>query len=128
MSLTDEEIQEKQRIAELIYKLGDGAFPTGGQFIFCHSCGFYYNDDVYIYQGKVMCGDCRYKARTGRVPAHEPHPGFNGTGRTEDEDWNTFQGGRGSKTNGRFHNFGVDSELSARILEGILDDCKLSIK
>lgn len=28
MSLTDEEIQEKQRIAKLIYKLGDGAFPT----------------------------------------------------------------------------------------------------
>ena len=49
----------------------DGPVSSGH----CTACGGYFADDIYRYMGVILCGDCRYYVRHGRVPNHEPHPG-----------------------------------------------------
>ena len=120
-------IATQEELVRMIAKL-NGPFPTGGQKTFCKRCGFYYLYDMFIHEGELMCGDCRYKARTGRDPSHELHPGFNGTGYSEDENVNEYVGGLGSKTLGRTQHYTVHSGQAVRMLEGILDGCKASLK
>ena len=45
----------------------DGPLPSGVRRE-CSHCGFNFADDIYLYHGVTLCGDCRYIARHGKTP------------------------------------------------------------
>lgn len=47
----------------------DGPLPAGMKPE-CRHCGVRKDSDIYIYKGRVLCGDCRYKVRTGKWPSY----------------------------------------------------------
>lgn len=48
----------------------DGPIPSGE----CCRCAEKKSFDIYIYQGRVLCGDCRYYVRTGQLPVYGQRP------------------------------------------------------
>jgi hypothetical protein len=48
-------------------KLPDGPVPCGR----CEMCQQFFDDDIYILRGVILCGDCRYFVRNGRWPNYD---------------------------------------------------------
>lgn len=74
----------------------DGPVPGGR----CTKCGKRFLDDIYRFQGIILCGDCRYFVRHGRWPSYDRHPGANGT----------TAGGIIAVKETAYHGFRVDGE------------------
>ena len=102
---------------------GDGPcldLPEGGAE--CCECGLRFITDIYYYQGRLFCGDCRYHKRTGRWPPpskprwgiSDPHP--------EAESF------RGSETLGRMLEFECESPYHAIFLDQWITLCQLSLQ
>jgi len=50
----------------------DGPLHTTVRGFTCEECGRSDIDDMYMWNHQVLCGDCRYEARTGKTPPVRP--------------------------------------------------------
>lgn len=79
----------------------------------CSACGCYFTDDIYVWCYSILCGDCRYIARTGQPPRKEPRTPRDTRELHEDRG---YDGGFGSETLHRFRRTEVVSQRHAEIL------------
>lgn len=61
----------------------DGPAPPGD----CQNCGQKKDGDIYWHGGRKLCGDCRFKARTGKWPAYTNGCGIGGGPLDEISPW-----------------------------------------
>jgi hypothetical protein len=59
-----EGVRQRGRIREA---LANGPLPAGMKRE-CQGCSRVCDSDIYIHNGATLCGDCRFKVRTGRWP------------------------------------------------------------
>lgn len=89
----------------------------------CQCCGARQVEDMFVWHGWRLCGDCRYEAKTGRIPKHS-RGGPDYRHHTTAEERREF---RGSETLNRFSNYNAASEHEAAIINDALDSCASSL-
>lgn len=82
---------------------------------YCVDCGLYFHTDIFRWRGIILCGECRYIRRTGRLPPRG-NTCFDLSEKNGDQQ---FHGGFGSETLGRFRNIIVRSAVQVRVLMDI---------
>lgn len=90
----------------------------------CSSCGFRKSHDMYRYLGVVLCGDCRFFARSGRWPHRKPTWSLASWSNFGDLD--AFH--NAPSVCNRLLEFDVSSPWQAAFLDGWLDVCQLSLQ
>jgi hypothetical protein len=99
-------------------------FPCSGQPRECHDCGATVQDDVYVTRWGVICGECRYIRRHGRMPpraamiGHHSYPTSSGN----------YNGGGSVDLNNRRHTVNVRSETHAHVLSEIISEAQDSTR
>lgn len=99
--------------------IADGPIKTGT----CKRCGCVYHHDIFNWHGMVLCGDCRYWERHGKVPPRESHSlSIRAMPRVgwQDEEW-------GSGLYSASRHYFVSSRRDAALIEEIEADSVLSL-
>lgn len=84
----------------------EGPIPKGE----CQKCHRYCTCDIYRYQGRILCGDCRYEACQAKIQAA------------------AITGGFGSQTLHRLLKFEAFSERHVAFINEWIDSFKLSLE
>lgn len=99
----------------------EGPIPKGK----CQECNRYCVCDIYRYRGRVLCGDCRYEARSGKRPRHEPDHCEN---LPSEDPGGAVTGELGSETLHRTLEFEAFSERHVAFINEWIDSFTLSLE